>query len=419
MTGRRAQRSVSTPRVRARAGGAKAGPIARAAALLAFVVALVFAPVAAPAQSPLAPAEPEAAAPDAAEAARILADALRDPDARAALIAQLEAAGAAAPDAVADESFDAALTRAVADRTRAFAENVSAEALEFAETISDWDDLSAQAAAVDWSRFGDEVTAVGIVVAVTASLFYVLRRLTDPLRRRFANRAGNWSVMGKLARLAAIGASDLALILLAWGAGYAVALWSGGAAVEMDVRQSLFLNAFLVVEVGRLVLRLILCARRPTLRLIPIGNAAAKEIYVRLARILSVLGYGMLLAVPVFRSALGPKSADWLALGVALFAAWMAIRLVRRNRLAVRAAIEARAARRGADGSSAARFRCSPRSGTCWPSATSSGCSSYGRRGRRIRWASWCRRRFSRPSRSSSGPWRWSPSGGGSPAGFA
>ena len=63
--------------------------------------------------------------------------------------------------------------------------------------------------------------------------------------------------------------------------------------------------------------------------------------YRGLARIVSLLGYGLLLAVPAGRTAVSPAFGTVVEVAVVLSAALMAIRLILRNRIPVRMALRA------------------------------------------------------------------------------
>jgi small conductance mechanosensitive channel len=339
----------------------------RAWTLPALVLTLVFAmpgwfatpAMAQVAQAP-APAEASPAEPalSADEAGRLLAEVLRDPEARAALIDRLEAGAVAVPGADGAATAEAAapdlpITQAVADKTLEIAEGLSETAIEIVAAVTSVEAIQGRLARVDWQRVADDAAAVGIVMAVTLGMFWLLRQITRPLRDRFTRYTDGEGALPfgrRLARLARIGVFELLMIVLAWGVGYALALWGVGMSGEMDGRQSLFLNAFLVVELGRLVLRLVLAPNRPALRITGMTDAAAQEWYRRPARILVLLGYGMLLAVPVARQNLPRDYSEALALAIVIAASFMAIRLILRNRTAVASALDARAARIGTAG---------------------------------------------------------------------
>lgn len=334
----------------------------RVPTLPAFVLALVAAVLcwsALPATAQVATAPAPAAeatsepALSADAAGRLLADILRDPAARSALIERLEAgavpmpSGTAPAEPEAEASPDLVITQAVADKTLEIAESISGSAIEIVSAISDFEGMKARIARIAWTRVADDAAAVGIVMAMTLGIFWFMRTVTRSLRTRIAERDGEFGLGRRLAGLAAIGVFDVVLIVIAWGAGYALALWGVGIPGEMDRRQSLFLNAFLAVEIGRLALRLILAPRRPALRLPPISDVVAAEWYLRPGRILMLLGYGMLLAVPVARNNLPRDYAQALALAITVTAAILALRLILDNRDRVSNALDALAEKRG------------------------------------------------------------------------
>ena len=67
----------------------------------------------------------------------------------------------------------------------------------------------------------------------------------------------------------------------------------------MSVQQSLFLNAFLLIEMAKVVLRGILAPRFGALRLVPMTDETARYWYFWSARLIGFLGYGLLLVVPI------------------------------------------------------------------------------------------------------------------------
>ncbi len=74
----------------------------------------------------------------------------------------------------------------------------------------------------------------------------------------------------RLGGLVVANAIDAASIVLAWGLGYVLALSTGlTPAGQMGINQSLLLNAFLIVELSKLALRIVLVPRFPQLRLLP------------------------------------------------------------------------------------------------------------------------------------------------------
>lgn len=64
-------------------------------------------------------------------------------------------------------------------------------------------------------------------------------------------------------------------------------------------QQALFLNAFALIEFFKAILRLIFCPRFPDLRPFAVPDAAAKYWHIRLSALSSLIGYGLLVAVPI------------------------------------------------------------------------------------------------------------------------
>ncbi len=118
---------------------------------------------------------------------------------------------------------------------------------------------------------------------------------------------------------------DAIVILLAWAGGYALAIHLFGEAGRMDLRQTMFLNAFLLVEIIKVGLRSLLAPRFAALRLVPLSDLLANYWYFWLSRITGLLGYGMLLAVPIVSANLPLRIGEALEYGVALTALVMAI----------------------------------------------------------------------------------------------
>lgn len=319
--------------------------------LALLLLLLCLAPFASPAQAQAipagAPAAEAAPAPDVDETMRLLAATLEDPAARAALVERLRGAGAASSEAPSaeEEVSDGSIARAVADRTRAVAERLSALAVGLVAGVADWrghlDDLRA----LDWTRIADVALKVGVIVVATLSAFLLLRRATRGPRRRMAMAAPGTGLPHRVLGLLVSALFDVALIALAWGAGHALALALGDGG-RIDIRQSLFLNAFVLVEAAKLALRILLSPNLRALRLWPMSDPVARDWYGSGAAILAVLGYGLMLGVPVARTAVSAGFAEALTFGVVIFAAIMAMRLILRERVPVREAMRARAGRK-------------------------------------------------------------------------
>jgi small conductance mechanosensitive channel len=320
-------------------------------ALALFLPALLWS-TAAPAQLlPAAPDAPEAAgAPSATgpKNARVLAKILQDEQARQALIDQLlqiaagdVATGEAAGEAV-DPDDNVTIAREVARYTREAAESLA----ELTDEVTSWGArlwASLTTSGGRLERLGEAaLSLLGIIVATIVifhALGFVAQRLFDWLARR-ARDAG-WLKIATL--LAAASLIDALVILLAWAGGYALALYALGVPGQMDTNQSLYLNAFLLIESSKVALRFFLAPRYGDLRLVRLPDLQANYWYFWLSRIIGLLGYGMLLVVPIVAFNLSREvglATEYL-IGAAALA--MAIVVVLQNRQGLRQVLVARA----------------------------------------------------------------------------
>lgn len=273
-----------------------------------------------------------------------LADVLEDPEARARLVEELrrlaEPQAGQAPEEVAPIS----LPRRIANLTAGVAEGVVAEFTGAARAIAA---LGRPDAGLDLPALGRAVLDLTIIIAATFAVFLLLRRMVRPLY----TRAGQWAMEGSgLARLvrrivAVIGSAavDIAVIVLAWVAGYALALFVVGETGTMDATESLFLNAFLVVEVFKALVRVLFAARYDTLRVLPMGAEEAAYWNAWLARLSGFIGYGLMFVVPMANFYLSPALGRMLTLLIMGVAFIYALVIILQNRVRVREKLEARA----------------------------------------------------------------------------
>ncbi len=295
------------------------------------------------------PAEPAATAP---EHARLLAEILQDEQARGALIDQLlriadtgagEAAAATAPP-----EEEVSVARGLAAYTRGFAEAVTGTMYEMqAWVIGLWASLRAGGRA-DLEALGEAALALGSIIAATLVIYYALSFLAGAMFRWLAGRARDGHFLKRAFLLIVSGLIDAFVIALAWAGGYVLALNALGAG-RMDVYQALYLNAFLLVEMSKVVLRLFLAPRHPELRLVPLPDLQANYWYFWLCRIIGLLGYGMLLLVPIVSDYLSWRVGIAVKYLIGFTALIMAIVVILQNREGLRRVLEARARVRDGD----------------------------------------------------------------------
>ncbi len=268
-----------------------------------------------------------------------LIDVLRDPATRDALIGQLEKLAAEEQPAASEESGQEAsdstteqteetasdstsesepaaeekkpaiepvsLVLRAAQLTQEFAEQIASEALEF------WDRLLS--APARFSAIGSVdsdvvVSALGdlaLVIAITLAVFLVLRFLARRLDRAMGRIASEVGLLKTVFLIIASIAVDALIVVLAWASGYLLTVAAFGQFGSIEVRQTLYLNAFLIIELVRVALRALLSPATSQLRFIPLSDYAAQTLSTWLGIVIAIIGYGNLLVVPIIRSNVG------------------------------------------------------------------------------------------------------------------
>lgn len=271
-----------------------------------------------------------------------LADALENEQAREKLITELRDLAAAA-GAMNEEAESVNLVaqptyaRQIANKTQAVAQElVSTIGAGFSAIFGIG---SGEESAFDWQKMLDEIFMVLVVIASTLLMFYVLRSLARHAFRRANNWAeadGEYPVFRKFSAILLAAVVDLLTVVLAWVAGYLVALFAIGSNGEMNVSQSLFLNAFLAIEIFKVILRTVFAGRDDALRLLPITAESAIYWHIWLARLTNFIGYGMLLVVPLVNLNINPLVGQLVSVLVVLSAFIYAVVVIMQNRISVK-----------------------------------------------------------------------------------
>ncbi len=285
-------------------------------------------PLVAPAQE--APADPTPPA-----TAEQLIELLRDDAAREALIEQLEAT-ATAPPAAAEVPVQTNIGSQVAAATQSAAQSVADTAQDLLKRLKTLPTtLSALRDAIDPQVVLAALSDLGFVIVATYAAFLLLRFLSRRISQRLAARAQTapWPSRVGLSLLSST--IDAIVVGLAWAAGYllTVAFYDGFGVIQ--IRQSLYLNAFLIVELAKVLGRAVLAPRFDALRLVPLTRSAAGATWRWLNRIIVLLGYGLLLAVPIANNATGYFSGSALGLAVSIVAILYTMIRVRSARMDV------------------------------------------------------------------------------------
>ncbi|CAI0922368.1 mechanosensitive channel protein [Serratia quinivorans] len=176
-----------------------------------------------------------------------------------------------------------------------------------------------------------------LTVVVTFALFHLIRRLIRPLYKRM----GSWGHNAKLQQgpwyklpTAILGAFavDLLVLLLALAAGNLFARHVNADSATILRLQTLFLSAFAVIEFFKAVLRLIFSPNFDYLRPFPFSDASAHYWNQRLAWLSGLIGYGLMVVVPVVATQISYPAAAAANLIIMLALTLYAVALILRNR---------------------------------------------------------------------------------------
>ena len=347
--------------------------------LAAALLCLWLAPAAA--QTPDAPPAPsEAPAAAAADPLGALLDVLRDDAARAALIGELERLSrgaslpAAGPPAAPAErpsvvgALPAAANGRPAESEAPAAGDASGEAAavgsvgrqlaELTDAVADYAERRSGAFArglditqrrlgqLVGARSGELVAAarsLALALATTVGVFLLLRAAMRAGIRRIGARVASGPFPARVLGWAGAVGLDVLTVLAAWGAGLAATYGYAASDAATQYNNTLYLNAFLVVQLIRAAIRAAFAPDAAALRPLTAGDAAARYWNGRLGGLVAVLGYGLLLVVPIVDRTVSIFTGQAVAVLVYALVLLWSMALVARHRKAPAAWIAARA----------------------------------------------------------------------------
>jgi len=341
-------------------------------AMLACWMALLFALCAVPVAHAATAGTAAPAGPATELTPDRLADLLADPAARDQIIERLRAEAPAPGRTTGSTQAPAeapSLPARIAHGAQLFLAGMAAHAERAV------DDLSALARGEGMSperrdQLAATLLGLAVVAAATIAVFLLLRAIAARAYARIdawtaqpaaaprgPHRAGGLALAGRRAgaMLGAL-AIDLAIVLLAGMAGYVVALYGTGTRGTVSTAQSLFINAYVAVEIAKALIRGVFATRYPRLRLFTMADDVARYWNDRLGRMAAAFGYGLMLVEPLAKSLLSPSIGELAGLVIMLAAYGYAVRVVWRNRQILRERLEQRAERASA-GYFGTRFR--------------------------------------------------------------
>ncbi|WP_425052509.1 mechanosensitive ion channel domain-containing protein [Psychromarinibacter sp. S121] len=298
---------------------------------------------------PLLPAlAQETAADPAAETAEtapssvdLLIEVLEDDAQRAELLEKLRAAEedtATTSDAIVEtletaaepEPTDLSFGRRIALVTQEVAEGIAGQLSAVWAQLTNGPGVFDGLSGNETSVLLDALKELALVIIGTVLVYVVLRRLAKRIYARMGGRARDSGWMRTVGLFAASSLMDALIVVVAWAAGYALAVLALGDFGTIGIRQTLYLNAFLLVELAKVGLRMILSPSSGDLRILPVTDRAARYMSRRLGLIIGVIGYGMLLVVPIINVnvsfAAGRAVSALIAFAVLAFAVFLVIR---------------------------------------------------------------------------------------------
>lgn len=317
----------------------------------------------------LAPAHAQQAEPTAPPPAYdTLADLLEDEQSRNRLIEELrglsqqdpvaplglegevsaEAIAAAAPSGQAAEQVS--LPRRLAEATSNIAGDIGGQFNNLISVIGGL--FSGQPTGepgFDSAAFMSAAINLGLVILATFALFIGFRYLAKPAFTRISlwsrEGAGLTPILRLVIAVAVAAVIDVLVVALAYVGGNLIATFAVGETGELSTRASLFLNAFLVIELFKAAVRMLFASRYEGLRLLPIAAEEASYWNRWVARLIGLVGYGLLVVVPLLNFYLSPALGQSVGTLVMLGAFIYAVGKVLKNRLKLRHAIEGMAER--------------------------------------------------------------------------
>jgi len=279
-----------------------------------------------------------------------LADLLEDEQARQQLIDHLrhQAAAPEASDTTA-AAESPSLPQRLAELTSRVVNDVSNDAQAVFNVLGGLFQAGNDASSLDWDYFFTAAINLGLVIIATVALFLVFRRLVRPLFSRlnqWSLSATNLNPVIRLVICVILAALvDVAVVALAYIGGNLAATFAVGETGELSTRASLFLNAFLIIELIKTGMRMLFSSRYEALRLLPISAAEARYWNRWLARLIGLVGYGMLVVAPLASTYLTPALGQAVGTLIMLGAFIYAVVVVLKNRLRLRGELKGMALR--------------------------------------------------------------------------
>lgn len=275
-----------------------------------------------------------------------LAATLKDPKARAALVDALDrlaeqSTQGAVQKAHTPKSVNHSLASRMALDTSRFFQDVGNSAQRMYQRVSRL--IHGPHSEVDLDQAWVCLWPLLILIGLSYGLWLLAEKLFQPLLWRLNRWATAGSHRQHLLRAAlslifagTVGLGVLALIYLL---GNAVSVSLAGGVEVVAQHQALYLNAFVMLELVRLVLRLALVPTYQGLRLFPISAASSRFWTRRGTWLLLGVGYGLMVIVPIVQEAFDEDAAQILTGALAFVAFVLTISSLLHQRMTIRSTL--------------------------------------------------------------------------------
>lgn len=176
-----------------------------------------------------------------------------------------------------------------------------------------------------------------LLAALVFAFWLLVRQCVMPLYRRMGNwgrrknrERRNWLQLPAMI----IGAFviDLLLLVLTLFVGQLLSSRLNGGNSTIAFQQTLFLNAFALIEFFKAILRLVFCPNIPELRPFRIADETARYWHLRLSALSSLIGYGLLVAVPIISNQVNVQFGALANVLIMLFITLWALYLIFHNK---------------------------------------------------------------------------------------
>lgn len=234
-----------------------------------------------------------------------LANILDNDQSRQALIDQLRSA-AATPDSVKEpvltppsEEEDKTVLQGVTDVSRHFGGEFASRLQQLHRNIVD-----APHKPFNQQTFFNALRHFAMLTAGLFAFYWLIRWAASPLYRRMGawgrqKNADRRSWLHLPGMIVAAFIIDLLLLALALFVGQILSDNMNAGSRTIAYQQGLFLNAFALIEFFKAILRLMFCPRYPQLRFFHLSDNRANYWCTRLSWLSGLIGYGLLVIVPI------------------------------------------------------------------------------------------------------------------------